>query len=220
MKLPENEIVKTKLTKRKSLVRGVGVNDADYVTEKREKTDGRWIKVWRCPFYQTWVNMLERCYSEKYHQKYPTYIGCSVCEEWLLFSNFKRWMETHDWEGKHLDKDLLITGNKVYSPDTCIFVHPKINTFVNNCTSSRGKHLLGATWEKSRNKFSVKCRNPFTIMVENLGRYKNELEAHLVWKARKHELACQLADSDYCTDPRLAQALRTRYDEQSDWTYK
>lgn len=51
--------------------------------------------------------------------------GCSVCEEWLTFSNFKRWMEQQDYEGKALDKDLLVSQNKTYSSETCVFV-PRI----------------------------------------------------------------------------------------------
>ena len=212
-------IHKSKNERKRKLVYGVGINDADYVVIYRKVVDGE-VLIVECPLYKRWNNMMKRCYYERSLKTRASYEDCFVCEKWKYFSNFRSWMLQQDWEGKHLDKDLLITGNKVYSPDVCIFVHPKINTFVNNCTSSRGKHLLGTTWDKSKNKFSVKCRNPFTGLHENLGRYKNELEAHLVWKSRKHEFACQLADSEYCNDPRLANALRTRYNEQSDWTNK
>ena len=64
----------------RSLICGVGVNDANYATSGKRM----------CPFYRRWINMLERCYSEKFQEKNPTYRGCSVCEEWLTFSNFKR----------------------------------------------------------------------------------------------------------------------------------
>ena len=211
MKLPEKEVVKPRLHKRNRLVQGVGINDADYVTEKKETINGKYVRVWICPFYRTWTNMLERCYSEKYHQRQPTYKGCKVCDEWLIFSNFKKWMEQQDWEGKQLDKDLLVEGNKVYSPNTCIFVDHKINSFVIDRAASRGEYMIGVHWDKYANKFIAQCGNPFTSKPEYLGLFADELEAHLTWKARKHKLACQLADSEYCNDPRLAEVLRTKY---------
>ena len=217
MKLPEKEV---KLRKRTRLVQGVGVNDADYNVKEHAIVDGKDKIVWVCPFYQTWERMLERCYSEKLHKKRASYKGCKVCDEWLIFSNFKRWMETQDWQGKQLDKDLLVEGNKVYSPDTCIFVHRRVNSFVTSRVHARGKYMLGVSWHKGSNNFTVSCRDPFTGKNGHLGIYTDELEAHLAWKARKHELACQLADSEYVTDERLANALRTRYNEQSDWTNK
>ena len=208
MKLPEKEV---KLRKRNKLVFGVGINDADYNVYRYDYLNGKRIRVWVCPFYQTWKSMLKRCYSEKYHQEYPTYKGCSVCDEWLIFSNFKRWMEQQDWEGKQLDKDLLIEGNKIYSPDTCIFVDHKINSFVIDRNNDRGQYMIGVHWDKRANKFQSRCRNPFTDKQEYLGSFINELEAHLAWKARKHELACQLADSEYVTGERIANVLRNKY---------
>lgn len=204
------ELGMRKYTKRR-LVRGVGINDADYNIGKKEFINGKHEIVWMCPFYQTWVNILHRCYYEKQHLRRPTYKGCSVCEEWFTFSNFKVWMETQDWQGKQLDKDLLKEGNKVYSPEYCIFVDPKINTFVTDRGASRGDYMIGVCWHKRAGKFQSNCSNPFTSKKEYLGLFTNELEAHLAWKHRKHELACMLADSGYCTDPRLAEVLRTRY---------
>ncbi|AUR92613.1 winged helix-turn-helix DNA-binding domain protein [Vibrio phage 1.174.O._10N.261.55.A8] len=78
--------------------------------------------------YKTWVNMLGRCYDQKYQTRCPTYVGCSVCKEWHNFQNFAEWMATQDHDGKQLDKDIKVEGNKVYSPDTCTFVTPADNT--------------------------------------------------------------------------------------------
>ena len=200
-----------RLNKRNKLVRGVGINDADYNVSRREIVNGKYKTIWRCPFYATWSDMLVRCYSEKYHLKQPTYKGCTVCDEWLTFSNFKAWMEQQEWRDKQLDKDLLNEGNKVYCPEWCIFVHRKINSFVTARGAARGEYMIGASWDRDAGKFKAECRNPFTGRGENLGRFKTELEAHLAWKKRKHELACQLADSEYCNDPRLVEALRKRY---------
>ena len=51
---------------RNKLVRGVGVNDADYPVYKTE--NGK--IVWQCTYYRTWNNMLARAYCDKYKQKY------------------------------------------------------------------------------------------------------------------------------------------------------
>ena len=189
---------------------GVGITDVCYKVAINEYRDGKLCTVWKCKYYQVWYDMLRRCYSDKFQNDYPSYLGCEIAEEWLTFSNFKAWMEQQDWEGKHLDKDLLVLGNKKYSPETCMFIHPKINSFVLNCGKSRNK-LTGTCYCKVRDKYRSTCSNPFTNKTEFLGYFTTELEAHLTWKSRKHELACLLADSEYCTDPRLAEALRTRY---------
>ena len=145
----------------KKLIYGVGVNDADYNVTRSEYTgitlpSGRKQTkiVWRCPFYQKWDNMLARGYSHKYHEKHPTYKDCIVYEEWLTFSNFRKWMLTQDWEDKHLDKDYLFESNKVYSPDTCIFVVQLVNNFIEDRGATRGKYLLGACLPKGRSELA------------------------------------------------------------------
>ena len=202
-----------KVIKSGKLVYGVGVNDADYSVTRWGIVNGKRKQVWECPFYRTWRNMLVRCYSEKCQLKHPTYKDCSVCDEWLTFSNFKAWMEQQDWQGKEIDKDLLKKGNNIYCPEWCIFVDAKINTFVTDSRANRGKHMIGACWHKSNGKFQANCHNPFTDdrNSEFLGYFTTELEAHLAWKRKKHEHACKLADSDIVTDPRLAEVLRTKY---------
>ena len=200
-----------RLYKRHKLVYGVGINDADYNVQVSGHKEGKKTKVWICPYYNIWKHMLMRCYSEKYKLKRPTYEGCTVCDEWKLFSKFKAWMETQNYKGRQLDKDLLKVGNKVYCPEYCIFVDNMVNSFVTDSGATRGEWLLGASWHKRDGKFQSRCRNPFTNREEYLGSFLTELEAHLAWKARKHELACELADSDLVTDERLAEALRNRY---------
>ena len=187
------------------LVCGVGVNDADYEVTRYEK--GK--QVWTCPYYRVWRNALTRAYDEKYKKKYPTYQSVTVCEEWHSFMRFRAWMETQDWEGKHLDKDILAPGNKVYNPYTCVFVDALVNTFLTDRFSDRGEWPLGVHWHKRLSKFMSQCSNPFTKKPEHLGYFHCPNQAHLAWKARKHELACQLADIQ--VDKRVAEALRTRY---------
>ena len=195
------------------LVCGVGVNDSDYVVERKETigyVNGKrkQKRVWICPYYDVWTNMLKRC-SEKWQERQPTYKGCSVTEEWLTFSVFKNWMEAQEWEGLQLDKDLLIEGNKVYSPETCVFVSQTVNKFTNDRGAKRGEWQIGVTWNKEKGKFQSQCRNPFTNKRGHLGYFTSELEAHQAWLKRKLELAQLLAAEQ--TDERVAKALIERY---------
>jgi len=81
--------------------------------------------------YYTWVNMLTRCYCADYQKRYPTYEGCSVVDEWCNFQRFAVWFYDNypsDRSNYHLDKDMKVKGNKIYGPDTCLFVIADDNT--------------------------------------------------------------------------------------------
>lgn len=69
--------------------------------------------------------------------------------------------------------------------------------------------MIGVSKNKRTGKYLSCVSNPFTGKGEMLGKFDTELEAHLAWKARKHELACQLAELE--TDPRIVKVLQTRY---------
>ena len=203
--------------KPRKLVFGVGNNNADYVVQIKETIGYEGGKqkqkqVWICPCYRAWKNMLKRCYSAKEQERNPTYKGCSVSDDWLTFSNFKAWMEKQQWEGLHLDKDLLFEGNKLYSPDTCVFVSQMLNKFTTDRGATRGEWLIGVNWDKGTNKFKSQCSNPFTNKNEHLGLFTCEQEAHNAWLKRKLELAHELAAIQ--TDQRVAKALIERYSKQ------
>lgn len=201
--------------KTKKLVFGVGTNDADYVTKKWEtiEVNGRQKRrrVWECPYYRAWYNMLQRCYSVKFQERHPTYAGCTVSEDWLTFSNFRAWMEKQKWEGLHLDKDLLFEGNKIYGANSCVFVTQAVNNFISDRGNDRGEWLIGVDWDKAAGKFRSRCRNPFTKKQENLGYFACEQEAHEAWVKRKLELAHELAVIQ--ADPRIVKALIDRYSQ-------
>lgn len=149
-KFTETPANKKSITKRKAIY-GVGINDADYVTNLR--IDG---KKYTCTYYNRWYNMLKRCYSPAYLSNHPTYKGCIVCDDWLLFSNFKKWMKLQDWQGKELDKDLKIKGNKIYSPISCCFVPSSVNKLFTNSAGIRGDHPIGVCFYKQNGKYMSK----------------------------------------------------------------
>ena len=190
---------------------GIATNDVKDEIYRRETIDGKEKIVWTCPYYRRWKNMLKRCYSESELMKNPTYIGCSVCSGWLLFSNFKEWMKSQDWEGKELDKDLLFEGNKTYSPETCVFISNIVNTFTNTEKKGISNGLVGASWDKLTLRYRSRCCNPFSGKYECIGRFDSEYEAHVAWKKRKHELSLALSESEYVTDDRVRDKLKTMY---------
>ena len=134
------------------LIFGVGINDADYFTQT--KLNGKTVV---CPFYMRWKSMITRCYSPNYHKQFPTYVGCEVCSEWLTFSVFKSWMQDQEWEGNQLDKDLIIPGNKIYSPEACVFISAKLNYLFLDCGSARGKYKQGVYFNKTRKMYVALC---------------------------------------------------------------
>lgn len=187
---------------------GVGLNDAGYVVMRRAVIDGKRKMVWRCPFYVVWTSMLERCYSQTFQRKRPSYVGCSVTLEWLRFSVFRAWMLTQDWVGKDLDKDLIVPGNRVYGPKTCVFISAQVNCFIVEPRVKKSEWPLGVS-RHELGRFRADCQNPETGRCEYVGLFDCPDQAHDAWKARKLEHALTLASRQ--TDERVAMALVARY---------
>ncbi len=149
--------------------------------------------------YIIWHSMLQRCYDPYFINKYLTYKDCIVCEEWHNFQNFAKWYEKNYYECDNdrmeLDKDILIKGNKIYSPKTCVFVPRRINTLFVKNNKNRGEYLIGVYWRNDINKFAVKC----SVLNEDkkrihLGFYDNEEEAFYRYKQFKENYIKQVAD--------------------------
>jgi hypothetical protein len=171
----------------KKLIYGVGINDADYSVNPI--FNGKQVK---CPFYSTWHKMLHRCYSGYYQKINPTYIGCSVSNDWLTFSNFKVWMNNQEWQGNALDKDILIQGNKKYSSSTCIFVKPSINGLFIKSVARRGKYPIGVSLNKRSGKYIAQCHVKGS--ASHIGYYESVHEAHEAYKEVKYKLIAKIAN--------------------------
>lgn len=102
-----------------------------------------------------WYKMLERCYFEKSQIRNSSYIGCSVDEKWHNFQNFAEWYEKNYIQGFDLDKDILIKGNKVYSPETCCFVPQIINNLFTKREKCRGNLPIGVSFHKLTGKYQT-----------------------------------------------------------------
>ncbi len=110
---------------------GYGVGNGVYNSKDNPRT------------YGVWKAMIGRCSSaaQETNKRYrDNYSDCFVCEEWLNFQNFAPWYEYYcekinfslnDELRFEVDKDILVRGNKVYSPSTCCVVPHNINTCMN-----------------------------------------------------------------------------------------
>lgn len=189
--------------KKQKLVYGVGINDADYPVCPIGK-DG---KQRMCKYYSIWKAMIQRCYSPSKQVQCPSYIGCTVCDDWKYFSKFKAWMEQEDWQGKELDKDLLVPGNKVYSPELCIFISSRLNCFIKDFSYIKKDTPVGVTFSNKAKKYQAQISNG-QGKVLFLGYYNTAEEAQDVWIKSKIKLAEQLAEEQ--TDVRISLCIRSR----------
>lgn len=122
----------------------LGVGEYKPYVKKGEKTKA----------HDAWIRMFDRCYSEKFHENYPSYIGCEVCEEWWNFQNFAKWFYDNYYvienQSMEVDKDWCVVGNKIYCPENCC-IAPNI---INTCLLTHGKVKnftmpTGVTWHKN-----------------------------------------------------------------------
>ena len=122
------------------------------------------------PEYQAWQGMMQRCYSQSYQNRQPTYNGCSVCPEWFNFQIFAEWYCSHKLYGNkyELDKDILHPGNKLYSPQTCTLLPSVINTIIQVHLSNRE---LPQGVVRNKNNYAARFNKKY------LGTYPTIIEA-------------------------------------------
>ncbi len=178
---------------------------------------GRHLADSRNPVYNAWFNMIRRCYSTEIQTISPTYIGCTVTSEWWNFQVFGDWYERvfagkENWE---LDKDLLLKGNKVYSPTMCSTLPHEINSLLIKSDKARGVCCIGVHWCAERGKFVAQLS--ISGGRKQLGRFGTELEAFLAYKAAKESFIKQQANKwrDQI-DPRAYEALMNYQVEITD----
>jgi len=147
------------------------------------------------PQYTTWKDMLRRCYSAKFQKDNPTYKDCTVYEEWLNFQTFAEWFDSnyYEIEGQTmaLDKDWIVKGNKVYSPNTCIFTPKEINSLIINSKKVRGNCPIGV--RNANDKYVALCNNN-TGKPIYLGTHETPELAFQTYKTYKENHIKEIAD--------------------------
>lgn len=182
---------KEKIARRK-LICGVGINDASYAIFNSAQNSS-------CPYYKVWYRMIRRCY----YKPKDIYRGCCVNPNWLLFSNFKLWMESRSWEFKYLDKDIIKLNNKEYGPNTCCFVSAKVNSLFPK-SFKQTKLPIGTDLNLRTNKYRAHCSDNKSNQIF-LGYFESMQEASKAYiKAKAIVLAFEFKG---ITDTRIKNGL-------------
>ena len=174
-------IKNTRRTCKRKLVYGLGINDKNVSHE----------------IYKLWNSMFQRCYSPKIAERYPTYKDCEVCQEWLILSNFAKWVNNSNngyQKGYCLDKDIIEKGNKMYSPDTCCFVPQEINKLFIKADGRRGEYPIGVSKDDRFGKFKASIKMNSS---KRLGTFDTPEEAFVAYKTAKESYIKEIANEYY-----------------------
>lgn len=154
--------------------------------------------------YCAWKHMLARCFDKRYKEKHSTYQDVACCDEWLLYENFYAWLHEQSnfnkWQNGKLwaiDKDILVKGNKVYSPDTCCLVPMNVNGLFAKKIRVCNNLPIGV-YLTNKQHYQSYCHNPFTKKQECLGTYQTMEDAfYSGYKPYKESLIKQVAQIEY-----------------------
>jgi hypothetical protein len=199
----------SKLYIKRKLIFGWAVNDAPFPVTWYDENGKRVHH----PIYDTWHSMVGRCHDAKFQARRPTYIGCTIAEEWKYFTAFYRWMKSQKWRDKNgkkleLDKDLAFPGNKVYGPDTCHFVSREINLLLGDNGAKRGKYPQGVSLYKPLGKYRVQIKK--YNKRHHIGYYKTPEEASQAYRIAKAEYIREVASTQ---DDYVKEKLNERADD-------
>lgn len=153
--------------------------------------------------------------------KHPAYLDCT--NEFQSLADFREWaikqvgFHNLDFE---LDKDILIKGNRVYSPQTCVFVPTEINGLFSGCfhAKRRGPYPIGVSFNKGSGSFVAQMSSRQDRGLNKyLGSFPTVEEAFACYKAAKEAKIRRLARKwkDFI-DPRAYDALMARTIEWDD----
>ncbi|AUR94350.1 hypothetical protein NVP1193O_219 [Vibrio phage 1.193.O._10N.286.52.C6] len=131
--------------------------------------------------YECWRGMLRRCYVEKNNKDWERYggKGCTVCRDWHNFQVFHEWYTANAKDGYDIDKDIIVQGNLVYSPEFCNMIPSDLNKML-TFTDKLRKGKLGVHYNKEK------------------GKYMALVQTHLSGIKRKYFNSEQLAYEFYC----------------------
>lgn len=187
------------------LVYGIGTKGLDYPV-----SDGKIL----LKEYTVWSDMLRRC-TENNALRHPAYVGVSCSENFKSYSFFYKWcnrqigFKNKDENNRywHLDKDLLLKGNKLYGEDTCVFLPSNINVLLTKRANARGSYPIGVSCSNKANKFKAQCNNGHG-KIDHVGYFNTQEEAFRAYKKFKECLIKKIANEyKHLLDYRAYQAL-------------
>ncbi len=181
------------MSKSKTLY-GFGIYDGDKLTTTI--IDGK--RVMRLG-YSRWNSLIKRTNDPREKASQPHYASVYCSEEWRFFSDFEVWLEKQPyWTDLHLDKDILIPGNKEYGPDTCVFIPQYLNNVL-YLKAKTGDLLPGVRRERN-GKYTASTLNSFINVPRGLGTFETQLEAHAAWQVGK-AYVIECAITKYASEP-------------------
>lgn len=190
------------MKRQQGLVCGIGISD--------EGKYQKWVNHKDTREYAMWQKMIARCYY--YDKQTPTYIGCTVSDEFLSFQTFAEFYHENIWTDKLKlipDKDILTHGKaKVYSRETICFVDKFINTIFTKRQRFRGDLPIGVstrTYSSGLIKYVAVCneygKNKY------IGTYTTAHEAFLAYKIEKEKYIKEVAEFYKTNYPQFPQKI-------------
>lgn len=185
---------------KKGLVYGVGINDYsgkcyNPLTDQKE------------PFYATWQNMIEKCYSAKYQKDNSPFKGCTVCDRWKSLKIFRGWFLAHYHEGWEISRTLFNKDNKVYAPYLCCFLPKEIKAFMSN-HHWKNKELPSGVYHNVKNRKGYRAAIRIENKMKYLGVFPTIEQARNAYKTAREQRAHELAEKYKCyLEGRAYQAL-------------
>lgn len=159
------------------------------------------------PATSKWLDVMKRCYDESRLEK--AYETSNMCVQWHNYLNFRDWVVAQKGfgvKGWELDKDLLIKGNTLYCPESCVFLPKSVNAALTKRQNCRGDYPIGVVINKAKTKFEAWCGDG--TASKYLGVYETPKEAFLAYKSKKEEFLKGLANKyKELLDPRAYEAL-------------
>ncbi len=144
-----------------------------------------------------WKGLLERSYCPKLVLKRPTYLEVVADIKWHNFQNFAPWCHTQKGfinKGWELDKDLLIKGNKIYSPETCVFLPPAINAVLVKGKGTRDSALpIGVTYSEHGTGYRAYCSDK----RKTLSKRSSSVEECFAWYKNTKECVIKSLADEY-----------------------
>ena len=162
----------------------------------------------RAIIYSLWRGMVQRTLSNTYSKKRKrnVYEQSTLCEEWYNFQVFCKFVYENKYYnvGYQLDKDLLVRGNKHYSPETCCFLPLELNGVICSDFENSNGLPLGVNTKYDYYEAAISYRGK----RKRIGKYKTPEEASAAYVEAKEayvkELALEWKDK---IEPRAFEAL-------------
>lgn len=146
--------------------------------------------------------------------KRPSYIGCSISDNFKDFQRFTDWYVTqkgYGQKGYHLDKDLLVTHNKRYAEESCAIIPAALNSFIVANDSCRGLYPVGVSFDTKHSKIRASISS--NGYQKHLGYFNTVGEASEVYKVAKEAEAYRwyerLKAGEFVVDERVIERMRT-----------